>query len=208
WSGRLWGGCRLGHVQRGARPLHHNLGAAFRKVPETEPRAGALEQTLGDENAETHVLCLATAASGNVGLADTGKHVRAETRPVVHHLDADLVLGPVDRHDHLALSESYSVLDEVTEPMHDLRAARDLRLLAARPGTAGTGCVNDTHVLRPIWLARRLYQRGDWKARIGGTTVAHALLREVCEDHAAALALTEQKRGVLGMGVPRRQVAS
>src|SRR5262249_59946546 len=170
WSRLLSGGCTLAHVQRGARPLHHNLGAAFRKVPETEPRAGALEQTLGDENAETHVLCLATAASGNVGLADTGKHVRAETRPVVHHLDADLVLGPVDRHDHLALSESYSVLDEVTEPMHDLGAARDLRLLAARPGTAGTGCVNDTHLLRPIWHSPRPSPRPEASARIEGTT--------------------------------------
>src|SRR5690348_3778801 len=63
--------------------------------------------------------------------------VRVEARSVVGDLDRDAGLVPMRRDADLAASELHGVLNQVVEPVHDLRAAADQRLGGCR--LAGRG---------------------------------------------------------------------
>src|SRR5579883_2801983 len=110
-----------------------DMRAALGQIREIEPRSGPLEQSLSDEDAETHMLRLA-APPRNIGLAEARQEAGREAGTVIGDLDGDA--GPVPgRGDaHLAPRELDGVLDEVAEAVHDLGAARHLRLAAGAGG--------------------------------------------------------------------------
>ena len=105
------------------------------RLARTSLRAGALEQGLGDEEAEAEAAGLAVAAvvagaaaGGDIGLADAVDDAGGEARAVVDDGDGDLVGVPVGADLDLALGEIDGVLDEVGEALDDRRIAPADRL--------------------------------------------------------------------------------
>src|SRR5690242_16175513 len=116
--------------EHGSFPLNYDLCAAIGHVGEADACAGALQQALRDEDAEPHMLALATAVPpGDIGLADARQHLLREARPVVDDVDRDGVLAPGGGDADLAPRELRRILDEIAEPVHDLGAALHQRLL-------------------------------------------------------------------------------
>src|SRR5437016_5887100 len=95
------------------------------------PGAAALQEALRDKDAEPHVVGRA-GAGREIGLAEPPEEIDREARAVIGDLDGDGCLVPVDRDADLAVRELHRVLNEVVEPVHDFRAAPDLRLVAVR----------------------------------------------------------------------------
>ena len=110
------------------------MRAAIGKVVEGEPSAAALQQALGDEDAEPHMVGRA-GARRQVRFAEAPELVDGKPRPVIVDLDRDDRAIPVSGDADLARGELNGILNEVVEPVHDLRAAPDERLLAR--GLAG-----------------------------------------------------------------------
>src|SRR5690242_8634946 len=77
--------------EHGSFPFHYDLCAAIGHIGEADARASALQQALRDEDAEPHMLPLAAAAAGDVGLADARQHLLREARPVIDDVDGDAV---------------------------------------------------------------------------------------------------------------------
>jgi len=67
--------------------------AAFRQIIEKQSRSAALEQALGDEDAEPHMVCR-TGAGRDVRLAESAEEVQRETGSVIGNLDGDCCLVP------------------------------------------------------------------------------------------------------------------
>src|ERR1700722_14682281 len=139
WSrARLCCSAHQSPLEIGTIPAHLHDRAALGEltVLQREPRARALEQRLGDEKAEPEpgVLvggALAPAAAGDERLAHAVHDIRRKARTVVVDRDPDLVAAPVGLDLHPLAREINRVLDQVAEPVHDRRIARDLRLVAA-----------------------------------------------------------------------------
>ena len=134
-----------------------------------------------------------------------------EARPVIDDVDRDGVLAPARRDRDLARGELGRVLDEVAEPVHDLRAAGDRAArrsaLPAASRPARGACRRSRCSARAVRLARRLDQRRERQRREMPAVLAVALVRQLGEDGAAALALAQQQLRVLGIGAVGRQVA-
>src|SRR6185312_7473926 len=179
--------------EHGSFPLDYDLRAAIRDVGEADPCAGALQQTLRNEDAESHMLLIAAAAAppGDIGLADARQHLLREARPVIDDVDRDRVLAPGGGDADLAPRELRRVLDEIAEAVHDLGAALHQRLLdRPRLGVASRrGGISDVDAVDAIRLAGGLDQRRERQAGEGRAALAVALARQVGQDGAAALAL-------------------
>src|SRR6185437_7999908 len=178
--------------ERAAPPLHDNLCAAIRQIAEAHPRAGALEQALGDEDAEPHMLLGPAASPGNIGLADARENRLREARTIIDDVDRHRILAPGGGDVDFLMRELRRVLDEVAEPVHDFGAARHQRLLDRPPVSvaAGGGAVEDALAVDAIGLARRFDQRRERHARREGRAgLGVALPGEIGENGAAALAL-------------------
>ena len=143
-------------------------------------------------------------ARRNVRLAKAPKQVQRKPRPVIGDLDGDRRAVPEGGDADLAPGELDGVLNQVVEPVHDLGAAPDERLLGAGLRR------RRKDQLHPLLLVQRpggLDQRRDRQPGIGRPAVVLRLLRELGEDPAAALGLAQQQRRVLGMRAVVGQIA-
>src|SRR5690606_32987064 len=102
--------------ERLARPDDPDQRALARLagIAEGDTRAGALQQRLGDEQAEAEAAAASTRpASRHIGFADAVENLRRKTRPVVDDRQLDLRLVPCPAQDHGFAGEIDGVLDEV-----------------------------------------------------------------------------------------------
>src|SRR5258707_590490 len=119
--------------------------AAGAAVAEDHRRAGALQQRLGDENAQAHMSFLALARR-NEGRSQFVEQRLREARPVVGDLDLRPLARPARDDGDFAPCERDGVLHDVADALHDLRAAhldrrRGRHAIADRPGLEGDGDV-------------------------------------------------------------------
>src|ERR1051325_9559603 len=114
-------------LQIGTDPGNDNMRAALDEIVEGQLGATALQEALRDEDPEPHMAGLA-GAGREVRLAEAAEQMGGKAGPVIGDLDGDRRCIPEDRHADLAPGELHGVLDQVVEPVHDLRAAPDQRL--------------------------------------------------------------------------------
>ena len=135
-------------------------------------------------------------AGRQIGLAEPPEKMRRKSGAVIGDLDRDRRPVPVGRDADLVAGELHRVLDQVVEPVHDLRAAPDQRLV----GGGRAGRREDQPDPRiAVWRARRLDQRRDRQPRIGrGAALLVGVMRQLREDVAAPLRLAQQQLGILG----------
>src|SRR5712692_11090402 len=117
------------------RPAHQHGGAllGMGAIADDEGGTGALEQGLGDEDAEAEAAgsIRLSFAHRNIGLADAVDHGVGESGPVVRNQDLDPVGVPVGRNRHLVVGEIDRVLDQIPQPVENAGIARDLGFGAA-----------------------------------------------------------------------------
>src|SRR6516162_8005817 len=114
--------------QIGTIPGNRNMRAAFGKIVEDKPCTAALEQALRDEDPEPHVVRY-TRTRRKIGFTKAPQEVKGKPRAVIVDLDRDGLGVPESSDAYLASRELDRILDEVVEPMHDLGAPPDQRLL-------------------------------------------------------------------------------
>src|SRR5215471_18896930 len=156
-SGRRGGPGLLYRLQIGTIPRNRNMCAAFRQIVKDQLRAAALEQALRDEDAEPHMV-RRTGARRNIRLAEPPEQMQREPRPVIGDLDGDRRLVPKGGDADFAAGELDRVLNEIVEPVHDLGAAPNERLLG--PGLSGRR-KDQLHPVMFMKGACRLDQRGN-----------------------------------------------
>src|SRR3954471_20737770 len=111
-----------------AGPVEPHRGAGFGQAPVGEGYgcAGAFQQRLGDEEAETKAAARLAAAGlagvawpamRDVGLAEPADDVGRKARPVIGDRDADAAGVPARRDGHVCVREVDRVLDDVAEPV-------------------------------------------------------------------------------------------
>jgi hypothetical protein len=133
------------------------MRAAFSKVIEDEPRAAALEQALRDEDPKAHMVGH-TCTRRKIGLAEAPQEVEGKPWPVIVEFDRDRRCIPENGDADLAGGKLDSVLNEVVEPMHNLGATPDERLLPCR---LTRRCEDQPHSLITVGRRRRLDQSRD-----------------------------------------------
>src|SRR5262249_43070439 len=108
-----------------ATPMHADDRPPVRKraVLEVEPRARALEQGLGDEEAEPQAARLALAAlpatAGDIGLADAVHDLRGKARTLMGDGDGDVLTAPGGGALDPLGGEMEGVLEQVSEAVKD-----------------------------------------------------------------------------------------
>src|SRR5262249_33654858 len=108
-----------------AAPVHANDRPPVREraVLEVERRARALQQGLGDEEAEPQAARLALAAlpatAGDVGLADPGDDLGGKARTVIGDGDGDVLTAPGGGDLDPLVGEIDGVLEQVSEAVKD-----------------------------------------------------------------------------------------
>src|SRR5580693_2896014 len=185
----------LHHLQIGTIPENRNMRAAFRQIIEHQLGSAALEEALRDEDAEPHMVCR-TGAGRDVRLADSSEQVQREPRSVIGDLDGDCRLVPERGDADLAAGELDRVLNEVVEPMHDLGAAPNERLLGAGRSRRRK---DQLYSLVLVQRPSSLDQGRNRQTGVGRAAIVLWLPRELREDLAAALGLAQQQPDVLGM---------
>src|SRR5271165_58746 len=100
------------HLQIGTIPGNRNMRAAFGEIIEDQPRAAALEQALGDEDPEPHMVGRA-GARRNVRFAEPTEKVHREPGSIVGDLHGDRRLVPKSGDADLPAGELNRILDEV-----------------------------------------------------------------------------------------------
>src|SRR5204862_3086567 len=118
-----------------AAPAHAHTRAVLRRgtIGEGERRAAALEQRLGNEDAEPEAADLALAArrmaaARQIRLPDAIENLGGKTRPVVRDRDRDLAVAPVRRDLDPGAREIDGILHEIAEPVDDRRVVIPDRL--------------------------------------------------------------------------------
>ena len=119
------------------------MRAAIDKVVEGKPSAAALEQALRNEDAEPHMV-RHTGARREVGFSEAPEQVEGKPRSVIVDLDRDGRRIPIDGDADLPSGELNRILNQVVEPVHDLRAAPDEGLF---PGGLAGGRKDQPHPL-------------------------------------------------------------
>src|SRR5829696_8434155 len=187
-------------LEGGARPDDANDRAAGpgRGVGEEELGAGALDQRLGDEQAEAEAAgllvarALPRAAGRDIGLAGPQQHLGGKSRPVVADLEPDLVGRPARLDLDRAGGEIDGVVEDVGEPVEEPGAAPAHRL---RPLAAGLDL--DRDLGRALRLDDLLEEVADrHRAEEGGLVLVER--GQLRQDAAAALDLLAQELEVVG----------
>src|SRR5262249_21634534 len=116
---------------------NHRTPASRLPVFEGDACAGALEERLGDEDAQAEPSAgfaaevqLPPARARDIGLADPIHDLRGETRAIVRDRDGHLVRIPSCRHLHALARKIDCIFEEIAEPIKEAGVAPPYRLPA------------------------------------------------------------------------------